>query len=111
RVFTRENGLPSNQFNYNSGFKDSRGTIYFGTTGGLACFYPAYTQSALFKIPLYFTGLKIFDKEALIASAHSPLKTSLLNTEALVLSHKQSTFSIDFSGLVYAAQNDIRYAY
>lgn len=111
RVFTRENGLPSNQFNYNSGFKDSRGTVYFGTTSGLACFSPAYTQSVRFKIPLYFTGLKIFDKEALIAAAHSPLKTSLLNTEALVLSHKQSTFNIDFSGLVYAAQNDIRYAY
>ena len=35
RVFTKSEGLISNQFNYNSAYKDSRGKLYFGTIGGL----------------------------------------------------------------------------
>lgn len=40
RVFTKSEGLISNQFNYNSAYKDSRGKLYFGTIGGLVVIDP-----------------------------------------------------------------------
>ncbi len=111
RVFTKDNGLSSNQFNYNSGFTDKDGYMSFGSTSGIVHFYPDNLKSESFKIPLYFTSLKILNKEVPLNEHNSPLKTSLLNTKTITLNHTQSTFSIDFAALLYASQNDIHYAY
>ena len=48
RVYTTANGLLSNQFNYQSGYKDKRGHLYFGSINGFITFDPA-----TFKIDLF----------------------------------------------------------
>lgn len=111
KIFTKENGLPSNQFNYNSGFLDKNGNIYFGSTSGLVYFSPGNNKSPGLKIPLYFTGLNILGKEIALSDTASPLKISLLSSDSLTLDYNQSTFSIDFSAPIYSFQNDIVYSY
>lgn len=111
KIFTKENGLPSNQFNYNSGFLDKNGDIYFGSTSGLVYFSPGDNKGPGFKIPLYFTGLNILGKEITLSDTASPLKISLLSADSLTLDYNQSTFSIDFSAPIYSFQNDIVYSY
>lgn len=113
KVYTKEQGLPSNQFNYNSGLLDHDGHIYLGSTNGMVYFSPAATADTLKprQIPLYFTGLKILGKEVTTFDESSPLKKPLLNSDRLVLSYNQSTFSIDFSALVYSSPNNIVYSY
>lgn len=39
-IYTTANGLLSNQFNYQSGFKDDKGTIYLGSIDGFIAFNP-----------------------------------------------------------------------
>jgi len=111
KVFTKENGLPSNQFNYNSGFLNKDGMLYFGTTNGLVYFSPINKHIAQLKIPLYFTGLKILGKEITMSHTSSPLRRSLLSSDSLTLGYNQSTFSIDFSALVYSSQSGVVYSY
>src|SRR5690606_27469829 len=103
--------LLSNQFNYNSGFLDSEGILFFGTTNGLVYFSPVNKKTSRLKIPLYFTGLKILGKEIALSDVSSPLKKSLLGSNSLTLDYNQSTFSIDFSALVYSSQSSVVYNY
>src|SRR6218665_25602 len=112
-VYTRENGLPSNQFSYNSGFTDTGGDIFLGSSNGLVYFSPPSRITALQPqdIPLYFTGLRISGQEVTTSDVSSPLKKSLLNSDSLTLAYNQSTFSIDFSALVYTYPNNIVYSY
>ncbi|WP_315816235.1 ligand-binding sensor domain-containing protein [Paraflavitalea speifideaquila] len=46
KVFTKANGLLSDQFNYSSGYKDKQGRMYFGSVKGLISFNPdEFTQN------------------------------------------------------------------
>jgi ligand-binding sensor domain-containing protein len=40
QVYTTANGLLSDQFNYNSGYKDANGVMYFGSVKGMISFKP-----------------------------------------------------------------------
>lgn len=40
-IYTTANGLLSNQFNYQSGFKDNEGIIYLGSIDGFIAFNPS----------------------------------------------------------------------
>ncbi len=42
-LYTTANGLLSNQFNYQSGYKDKTGTIYLGSVNGFISFNPAHS--------------------------------------------------------------------
>ncbi len=110
RVYTAANGLLSDQFNYNSGYKDKAGNLYFGSTKGMISFNPEDFNKTNFKTPLYFTSFQIKDKEVRIG-VHSPLKKSILYTKHITLSHGESSFSLNFSALNFAAPEVTEYAY
>ncbi|WEK37785.1 MAG: two-component regulator propeller domain-containing protein [Candidatus Pseudobacter hemicellulosilyticus] len=110
RVYTRASGLLTDQFNYNSAFRDARGQLYFGSTSGLISFDPAELSGNAMAAPLYLTGFQVFGKE-LDISAGSPLKRSITYSEAITLNHTQSAFSIDFAALSYNAPDMTEYAY
>ena len=42
KVYTVANGLLSNQFNYQSSYKDKNGRIYFGCINGFISFAPSF---------------------------------------------------------------------
>lgn len=102
RVFTKSEGLISNQFNYNSAYKDSRGKLYFGTIGGLVVIDPLNIKDDLSFPTVYLTGFQINNKEV-IPRADSPLKHSIIHTNELELEYDQNFISFDFAVLKYAA--------
>ncbi|MEO6549241.1 MAG: two-component regulator propeller domain-containing protein [Ferruginibacter sp.] len=110
-VYSRANGILSDQFNFNSAYKDKAGKMYFGSVKGLIAFNPAEFIKDGFVPPVYITGFQIFNKELTIAKEGSPLKKSITLTDEIVLSHNQSTFSIDFASLSYTAPEMSEYAY
>lgn len=111
KVYTKANGLLSDQFNYNSGYKDKKGRMYFGSVKGLISFNPdEFTQNS-FVPPIYITGFQVNNKELSVRSKGAELKTSILQTTALTLPHTTSTFSIDFAALSYTAPEMTEYAY
>ncbi len=110
RIYTTSNGLLNDQFNYNSGFIDETGNLYFGSIKGMISFNPDDFNNINFNNPLYFTGFQINNKEVK-SGKDSPLKRSILVEDHIILSHKQSSFSVNFSALSYAAPEMIEYAY
>ncbi|WP_159445082.1 ligand-binding sensor domain-containing protein [Filimonas lacunae] len=111
RVYKKENGLLSDQFNYRSAFKAKDGTLYFGSLKGLVSFHPASFTTHTFQPPLYLTGIQVDNKELVIGNKTKALHQSISFTDSIVLKHHQSSFSIDFAALNYTAPECTEYAY
>ena len=110
-VYTTASGLLTNQFNYNSGYKDSTGRMYFGSAKGLISFKPESFVTNTFIPPVFITGLYINDIELSVNSDDSPLQNSISYTEKVRLSYNQASFSIDFAALSFTAPEMTEYMY
>lgn len=110
-VYTTANGLLSDQFNYNSGYKDSSGRMYFGSAKGLISFNPDTFVDDTYVPPLYITSFQINNEEPRVNAENSPLKQSILFTKEVVLEHDQASFSIDFAALNFSAPGMLKYQY
>jgi len=111
RVFSKATGLLSNQFNYKSGLKSTDGKLYFGTLNGFISFDPKTFAESKFTPPVVFTGIKLFNKDMEIGTDHSPLATSITNTQSIILDHDQNSLSFGFAALGYTAMESWEYAY
>lgn len=111
KVFTKANGLLSDQFNYNSGYKDPTGKLYFGSVNGLVIFNPEQFINNRFIPPVYITSFQVANGELPVNKTGSPLEKSILFTRKIVLPYNKSTFSLDFSALSYTAPEMTEYAY
>jgi signal transduction histidine kinase/ligand-binding sensor domain-containing protein len=110
-VYTKANGLLNDQFNFSSAFRDRNGQMYFGSVKGLISFQPGKLLTKDFSSPIYITGFQVNNKELVIDRQGSPLKQSITFSDKVVLTHSQSTFSIDFASLSYTAPEMSEYAY
>src|SRR5690606_15392261 len=111
KVFTRANGLLSDQFNYNSSYKDESGNLYFGSVKGLIRFDPRNYRETDYQAPVYITGFQVHNQELRIGSEDSPLRSSIIFTKKVDLKYNQSTFSIDFAALSFTSPTMTEYAY
>lgn len=109
RVYTKDDGLLGNQFNYKSGLKSKSGLLYFGGIDGLISFDPTQEKSGTFNAPLYITRLSIYNREVTLHEQHTPLKQNILFTSHITLPHNQSHLSFDFAALSYPTQVKYRY--
>ncbi|WP_369793892.1 two-component regulator propeller domain-containing protein [Prevotella sp. 10(H)] len=111
KVFTTNDGLSSNQFNYKSALASSDNKFYFGGLNGMIEVDPyRYTENK-FVPPVYITKLTIFNEEININTPDSPLKKSIVYTNNIVLNYNQSNISLDFVALSYTAPSVNKYAY
>ena len=110
-VLSKANGLLNDQFNFSSAFKDRDGNMYFGSVKGLISFQPGKFLKKDFSPPIYITGFQVNNKELAINKQGSPLHRSITFTDKVVLTHSQSTFSIDFASLGYTAPEMSEYVY
>lgn len=111
RVFTQNEGLLSNQFNYKSGLASSSGKLYFGCLEGLIAFKPEDFKENKFMPPVYITKFSIFNNEISPNTAESPLKKSIEHTEKIILPYNQTNITLDFVALSYTAPRANMYAY
>jgi len=111
KVFTRANGLITDQFNYHSAYKDQNGIMYFGSVDGMISFNPIELAQPQASPPTYITGFEIDNKEIVPNEANSPLKKSVAYTDSLILNYNQNNFSIKFSTLDYSLSEVTQYKY
>lgn len=111
KTYTKANGILSDQFNYNSSFKDDDGTMYFGCVKGMISFNPAKFKQNHFAAPVYITGFQVHHKDILVKGTDSLLKQSIINTNKINLDYNQSSFSIDFAALSFPSPEMTRYKY
>lgn len=110
-VFTVDNGLPGNQFNYKSALVSSSGLFYFGSSEGLISFDPYHIQKNNCIPPVFITKLLVGNKEVLLHSDKSPLQKSLLYTDKITLNYDQANIGFEFVTLSYVAPSANGYAY
>jgi signal transduction histidine kinase/ligand-binding sensor domain-containing protein/DNA-binding response OmpR family regulator len=111
KVYTRASGLLSDQFNYNSAFKGTDGTMYFGCVKGMVSFNPSQFKKNDFMAPVYITGFQVHNQEISVNSSDSLLHRSIICSKQINLNHNQSSFSIDFSALSYPSPEMTQYKY
>ena len=109
-VYSQSNGLLTDQFNYNSAFKDKSGKMYFGSVKGMIAFHPDSLKMKTPSPPLYITSVHISDNGLNNGAARTQNK-SVVYADRIELSYNQSTFDIEFAALDYSASNLIRYKY
>lgn len=109
QLFTRANGLQSEQFLPNAVLKASDGKIYVGTVNGFNAFHPYQIKTNRVLPPVVITGLEIFNKEIGIGDAKLP--KALNRMEKLDLSYKDHVFSLLYASLSYCSPEKNQYAY
>jgi signal transduction histidine kinase/ligand-binding sensor domain-containing protein len=111
KTYTQSNGLITDQFNYNSAYKDATGKMYFGSVKGMIAFDPAKFDQKYSSPPTYITGFQINNKEIVPNEKDGPLTKSILYTDTIVLAHDQNNFSIEFAALNYSSPKVTKYKY
>jgi ligand-binding sensor domain-containing protein/signal transduction histidine kinase len=110
-TYTKDNGLLTDQFNYNSGYQDANGKMYFGSVKGMITFNPNKIIKTSSLAPIYITGFQVENKEQEIDSKHSFLKKSIIYTHEITLPYDKSSFNIDFAALSYISPEMTQYRY
>lgn len=111
KIYTQSNGLITDQFNFNSAYKDRNGKMYFGSVKGMIAFDPKTFEQKNAGPSTYITGFQINNKEIGPGLDDSPLRKSILYTDTIVLRHDQNNFSIEFAALNYSSPEVTRYTY
>ena len=109
--YYKENGLQSDQFNYNAYLKTRDGQMLFGGINGVTAFYPDQIQQNSYVPPVVITDFKIFNKPVEIGGNNSVLTQDISHTRAITLSHKHTVFSFEFVALNYAIPEQNQYAH
>jgi ligand-binding sensor domain-containing protein/signal transduction histidine kinase len=111
QIYNQPNGIFNSQFNYNSGYKDKDGILYFGSLSGMTSFNPINFREEKFTPDLYINSIQVNNAELTIDSNKSALKKSIIYTDKITLSHDQSSISIAFSLLSFIAPEMTQYEY
>jgi ligand-binding sensor domain-containing protein/PAS domain-containing protein len=105
RVYDRDDGLQSKQFNYNAFYKCNSGEMIFGGIKGFNTFYPERIEDNIIPPNIVIADLKIFNKTVIIGEevrGRKILKKSISETERIKLGYRQNIISIEFAALHYA---------
>jgi signal transduction histidine kinase/ligand-binding sensor domain-containing protein/DNA-binding response OmpR family regulator len=111
--YYRYDGLPFNEFLSHASLKDAMGNLYFGGTNGLVRFNPKQIGNMNSPSRLVFSNLRILDqavRKGILPNGRKILKTSLNETDTIVLEYADKSFSIDFGAIDFVAPEKIEYA-
>ena len=106
-IYESSDGIHDYQFNYSSSFFDAQGRVYFGTLNGFIRFMPSassFTKDARAQADtprVVATSLRIQNSHTDIYTPQSPLQQSITYTRKLTLSHRQNSFTLQLSALVF----------
>jgi methyl-accepting chemotaxis protein/ligand-binding sensor domain-containing protein len=111
RVFDATDGLPGDEFKYGTAIKTRAGELFFGGQRGFVSFFPDRIKDNPVAPPVVVTGFSIFNRPVLPGAKGSPLKKPISETSELILTHRQSVLTFEFSALNYILPEKNRYAY
>ncbi len=110
-IYTKNSGLLSDQFNYNSGYKDKNGKMYFGSVKGMITFNPKDIMKESNVPSIYLTDFQIDNKQQTIGKENSVLKKSITFTDEITLPYNKSSFNIDFTALSFTSPEMTIFSY
>ena len=104
-------GLQGKEFNINACSKDEDGNIYFGGSNGYNVFHPDSLPVNPLEPKVAITNFLVFNKPFKIRSEGSPDLLNISVADDIILTHKQTVFTIEFAALSYIAPEMNEYAY
>lgn len=110
-VFTKADGLQSNQFNFRSSVKARNGKMYFGGINGFNAFYPGGFNQNAYVPKVRIVDFKLFNKRVNVYDEDSPLSAAVYLSDKISLDHVQNSFSISFAALSFQAPEKNQYAF
>ena len=111
RVFTDRDGIPFNQYNYNSGIKTPDGTFYMGGINGVIAFRPDDFEEDTSEIPIYFTGLNVLNEPVQANSDGTALKENIVFADKIALDYNQATFTISVASPDFNHTGRVKFYY
>ena len=109
--YDKLDGLQGNDFNYNSSLLTSAGVMMFGGVNGMNVFDPDKILDNAYRPPVFVTGISIFNHPVKMNDETGILHQSILETNSITLTHKQSVVTFTFSGLNFTHAQKNAYAY
>ncbi|NQU88102.1 MAG: hypothetical protein HQ541_20330, partial [Mariniphaga sp.] len=110
-IFTKEDGLQSNEFNYKSTMLSKQGNLFIGGMNGFNIISPEKILKNSNVPEITFTGLEIFNKPIAPNSPNSPLTTSFSETKEITLNYDQSVLTFYFAIMDFTRPEKNEYAY
>jgi signal transduction histidine kinase/ligand-binding sensor domain-containing protein/DNA-binding response OmpR family regulator len=95
--YTQKDGLPSNQFNNNSGLRLTDSQFFFGGTEGAVYFDPNNIVKNNYVPQVILTDFKIKNKSISVNDENSLLSNTITYSKEIELSHEQGNFNVSFS--------------
>ena len=111
RAYDYQNGFPLSEINERGLYITSDGEVFIGGIHGMVSFYEKELQNQTTVHPLYFTALRINNKEVHPGDKSGILSSTLPFTESIRLNSSHSVISFDFTSFNYLKTNKTRYAY
>lgn len=111
RNFTVADGLPTNQFNYNSSLKMPDGSIYFGSIDGLVSFDPGRYSTAPASATRPVVTEMYLHGELVHPGEDSPLSCSVALSDVIRLAPEQNSISLRVATLHYNSPGEQRIRY
>ncbi|MDE6306827.1 MAG: response regulator, partial [Muribaculaceae bacterium] len=112
RNYTTADGLPTNQFNYNSSLHTPEGKIYFGSIDGLVAFDPLrYSAPPATPSRPVISEIYLHNKLIKPCEPDSPLKGSVSLTESIEFDPDQNSFAIRIATLNFNNPGEQRIKY
>jgi signal transduction histidine kinase/ligand-binding sensor domain-containing protein len=109
--FTISDGLQGREFTARAYLQASDGVLFFGGSNGFNTINPRLVLRNDRKPPVVLTGFQLFNRPVAIGGERSPLQSQISEADQLVLSHRQSVFTIEYTALEFSAPDKSQYEY
>ncbi|PXY01705.1 hybrid sensor histidine kinase/response regulator [Marinifilum breve] len=111
QAYDYENGFPLSEINERGLQITSDGEVFVGGIQGMVSFWEKELQNQEISHSLYFTSLKVNNKEVKVGDETGILEKTLPFTYQINLNYKHSVIEIDFTSFNYLKANKSRYQY
>ena len=110
-VFTKSEGLLSDQFNFGSSLKASDGKLYFGSVKGLIAFNPDKLRNNSRIPPVFITALEVNNMNILAGNETGILKKNISFTDSIILDNEHSNLNLELAALQFTSPQTLKYAF
>ena len=111
RNYNMSDGLPGDEFYYNTCVKGDDGTFYFGSNAGLIAFNPEELPDNTYAPSAIITDFSIFNRSVSLNDSTQILKLPIDETKEIRISYAQNNFSFAFSAPDYVDPDKNKFAY
>lgn len=111
KLFTQEDGLQSNQFNFKASLKSSTGKLYFGGINGFNAFYPNVFKENSYIPPVYIVDIRLYNMDESRSKELLNLSMPTYLADKVTLPYDNNSIIIEFDALSYEKPDRNRYKY